>query len=440
MIGFKGARVIVVDDDEDDALPVLKAFAKTGVPCAFFDGSLEGLPLEHERLTGVRLAILDMDLVGGGVSDKSKATTLVSRLEGLLSPLNGPYAVLVWTKHPELIELFEEYTFASEKMPKPIIITTLTKDQCQNRSGDFNLEVVTAKIDEAISQFSPLQFLQAWEEKDFEAATQVTNILSDLVLDESEPKRWRDAWRNQLLNLMYALAKEAAGESLDENTVLGGLYGSLNPLHSDRMESCVSELSVLLSGSAREILKHQEDCGIERKAVINRMLHLAVEGDDKYAAGNIYRFEPDKAPGWVPTCDNLLTDFLDPQYNRPEQRKELCIKCHHVLVEISASCDHAQKNIRIARFVAGLIIPESERGKVKRAEYIWKLGPLMIGEEGSTGLYSLYFSARHLMTSSVDEAVGMKPFMRLRSQAFIHLQAWFARHASRPGLILLHEG
>lgn len=439
MIGFKGARVIVVDNDEDDALPVMKAFAKKGVPCAFFDGSIEGLPLKHERLSGVRLAILDMNLVDGGVDDRSKAATLVSRIQGLLSPRNGPYAVLVWTKHPELIKPFEEYIFANNEIPKPIVITTLTKAQCQNRSGEFDVEVVSAKVDEAISQFSPLQFLQAWEEKDFEAATQVTNILSDLVLEESEPKRWRDAWRKQLLNLMYALAKEASGESLDDNTVLSGLYSSLNPLHSDRMESCVSELSSLFSGNAGEILKHQEDCGIERKAIINTMLHLAIEEDAKYAAGNIYMFEPDKAPNWVPTCDNLLTDVLHPQCNDPKHRKGFCIRCRRVLVEISASCDHAQGNIRIARFIAGLVIPESEQKKIKPAQYIWKQGPFMIGEGQSAGIYCLCFNARHLVTSSLDEANRMEPFMRLRSQAFINLQAWFAQHASRPGLILLHE-
>ena len=76
MIGLKGTRVVVVDDEASDALPVLKAFAQKGVPCAFFDGSLEGLPEENEQLSGVRLAILDMDLVGVGVSDKSKAATL----------------------------------------------------------------------------------------------------------------------------------------------------------------------------------------------------------------------------------------------------------------------------------------------------------------------------------------------------------------------------
>ena len=148
-------------------------------------------------------------------------------------------------------------------------------------------------------------------------------------------------------------------------------------------------------------------------------------------------FDADKAPSWVPTCEDLLKDFLM-QHQDAQHMNELCLTCHPVLVEMSASCDHVQENIRVARFIAGLAIPESEQTKMKRKDalYIWKLGPLM--DEGqSTRIYYLYFSARHLVTRALEEATCMKPCMRLRSQALVHLQAWFAQHASRPGLILL---
>lgn len=438
MIGLKGVRVLVVDDEERDAVPILKAFAQKGIGCAFFNGSVEGLPKEDERLSGVRLAILDMDLVGGGVADKSKITTLVSRVEALLSPVNGPYAVLAWTRHPELIKLFEEYIFSRVEVPKPIITISLTKDQC-SKNGEFDLRVLGQKIDEALSAFSPLQFLQAWEEKNFQAATEVTNILSALILEEKDPEKWRLAWKNQLLNLMYTLGKEAIGENLDESSVLSGVYNSLNPLHSDRMESYVSNLSLLLSGSAAEILKHREECGIDRKAVINTMLHLAFEKDGKYAAGNIYRFKQEGKPPWVPSCEELLGDLLQKEYDKPEEKQGLSLQCHPLLIEISATCDHAQKNIHVARFLAGFLIPVSEQKKLKQAEYIWRLGPLLVNTADISGSYFLYFSARHLITSPLNEAISMKSFARLRTQALTHLQAWFARHASRPGLILLEE-
>lgn len=331
-----------------------------------------------------------------------------------------------------MIKLFEEYIFSSAQAPKPIITVSLTKDQC-SKNGAFDLKVLGQKIGEALNTFSPLQFLQAWEEKNFEAATEVTNILSSLTLDEKNPERWRLAWKDQLLNLMHALAKEAMGESLDEGSVLSGIYNSLNPLHSDRMESYVGDLSDLLSGSASEILKNRKECDIERKAVINSMLHLAFEKDGKYAAGNIYCFKAENKPSWVPSCHKLLADFL----KKPTQKQELSSKCHPILIEVSAICDHAQNNIRLARFLAGLLIPVSEQKKIKRAEFIWTLGPLLIN--GLPGPHFLCLSARHLVTRPLKGVASMKPSARLRNQPLIHLQAWFARHASRPGLILLEE-
>lgn len=436
MIGLTGARVIVVDDDESDALPILKAFAKEGIPCAFFNGKLEELPEDNRRFSGVRLAILDMDLVGGGVSDKSKVSALVSRMEKLLSPENGPYAVLVWTGHPELVDMFQDYIFSETSIPKPIVVVMLTKDRCKDKSGEFDTRIVSEKLGEALSQFSPLEFLQAWEEKSFKAATEVTNILSSFVPKENEPEKWRSIWKSQLLNLMHAMAKEATGEHPERDSVLSGLYNSLNPLHSDRMESYIGELSRSLSGSSDEILKHSEDCGIEQKAKINTMLHLAFEDSGRYSAGNIYKFESKKEPGWVPSCDQLLENLL----HNPESRNELSEVCCPVVIEVNAICDHAQKNIRIARFIGGLLVPASDVGKIKsKGEFIWKFGPVLLEAPDLSGQYYFFFSARHLVTLSLEEAIKMQAFARLRIQALTALQAWFAQHAARPGLILLRE-
>jgi len=446
MIGLKSTRVIVIDDEEREALPIMKALAKKCIPCAYFHGAnIKELPEETDKFTGIRLAILDMDLVGSGADDKSKVTTLVSLLEKLLSPDNGPYIVIAWTKHTELLELFEEYVFSNQAVPNPISIITLTKDQCEKPNGDFDVGVIETKLDEILRAFSPLKLIQAWEGKNFEAATEVTNILSTFITDEKNPEKWRETWKVQLLNLMFSLAKEAIGESLDKNTVLGGLYSSLNPLHSDRMESYVSELAALMEADGEAILECKEGCDTESKAKINTMLHLALEERSVYGTGNIYMFESDKVPTWGLSHDNLLIDLANrEEYSNAEKRGKISLECKYILIETSASCDHAQGNIRAARFLSGFIVPEAAQNKLKKpkekdSSFIWSLGPLFIEKAELKGIYYLYFSARHLVTCSPDEASAMKPFARLRSQALMDLQSWFARHASRPGLILLHD-
>ena len=44
MIGLGGARVIVVDDDQEEAIPILKALSRQGVAAAYFKVQVSGLP------------------------------------------------------------------------------------------------------------------------------------------------------------------------------------------------------------------------------------------------------------------------------------------------------------------------------------------------------------------------------------------------------------
>jgi hypothetical protein len=439
MNGLAGARVIVVDDQESEALPILRAFAKKGVPIAFFDGNPEGLPTE--LLTGVRLAILDMDLIGGGVPDRSKVSALVGCLKGILKNDNGPFTVIAWTYHAELFNLFERTVFSEKDLPKPILSLMLTKAECKDADGDFSLSVISHKLREALSEFSPLFFLQRWEGKCFQAATEVTNGLSTLVSPQTRNRtRYRQDWKGQFLQLLHAMAKAQVDQHLDPSTCLDAVYSSLGPLYADRMETHAVTLSSELD--PQEILGALGDCGNEKKAKINTMLHLAFEGLERFTGGNIYMFPNKKRPKWLPESRQLIEDFVQGKSGLPGT----VTKINHladinipILIEINANCDHAQKNIRVSRFLFGLVLPANERSKINpKAGFIWEFGPLFLkGKRGIRGEYNIYFSSRHLISIKLESARRMSPFARLRGQALVDLQAWFARHAARPGMVLL---
>lgn len=438
MKGLSGVRVIVVDDDEEEALPVLKAFAKRGIPTAFFDGSRGGLPRREDRLAGVRLAILDMDLIGGGASEKSKAAALARLLEEILSPNNGPHAVLAWTKHQDLPALFESYVHSRKKIPSPIFLSVVTKAECRTKSGAFSLSVVAKKLEEALVQTSPLLLLQAWEEKCFNAATEVTNSLSMLTQPlATDLNVWRTQWKSQLLNLMHAMAEAEMEKHLDCETCLEGLYGALNPLHADRMEShSAKPPSASMTSSSNEVLNAPTSCTTSQKARVNTMLHLCFENLDRLSAGNMYVFGAKKKPDWVPGNKELAQDMVS---SAPGQ-KEVARLGRRVLVEVSAVCDHAQKNLRNMRFVGGLLVPATERNKLKRADFIWKFGPVHLRQPViKSGEYYLYLSARHQVTLQLRDASGLKAVTRLRSQALADLQAWYSQRSARPGMMMLSE-
>jgi len=441
MIGLAGARVIVVDDQPEDAIPIITALSRKGISAAFFDANSESLPPPAGRLSGVRLAILDMNLIEG--SDKSKASTTASYLGGILSPRNGPYGVLAWTNHPGLVQQFEEYVISQSEMQKPIFTVSLTKAECKIK-GEFNLALVSKKIDEQLAQMGPLFLLQAWEEKCFEAASNVTNALSDLATDNgSNLEEWRTSWRSRLLSLMHAMAEAEAEKQLDGDTCLASLYSLLNPLHADQMESGVAELCTTLRQHASEILDASSGCEDEAQAKVNTMLHLSFDNVDRFTAGAIFRFQPlEKLPSWVPSTDRLLSDLAQEGHQSGTSADKLKEVCHLALIEVTPACDHAQKYVRIARFITGLLVTKAERNKFKlkkEESFFWELGPVFLDKGVPPGIYWLLFSARHMVSHDLETASRMKSYARLRSQAFGDLQAWFARHSARAGMALLKK-
>lgn len=439
MNGLAGARVVIVDDEESEALPIIKEFSKRGIPAVYFDGNISALAINHQRLPGVRLVILDMDLVGGGVPDSSKISTLLGYLSKILSVDNGPYGILLWTKHADLQRLFEEKVFITPDIPKPVFTVCLSKIDCKDAKGNFKINLISSKISKALKGISPLLILQKWEEACFLSATQVTNELASLAVRNSATlDDWRNQWKVEFLQLMRTLAVAEAGQQLDGDSCLSSFYEILNPLHSDRMESNIASLCKSLTTYSAEIMASSAKTDIQAKAKLNTMLHLSVDSANNFYAGNIYT--QSKLAVRIPSVKRLLDDFVQGKDEKKKQaKKELVPVSKSVVIEINVTCDHSQNNIRFARFIAGLIVPAEKFKQIKEnTGFIYSLGPVFLKSRGiPAGEYYFYFSARHLITTELRRVKNATPFVRLRGQAFGDLQSWFAHRSARPGMLVL---
>src|SRR6266478_2056604 len=157
MEGLKITRVIILDDDEKEGLELAKALWRRRIPALYFTGE-ENLS-QKERLTGVRLAFLDMDLVPGTQGNKSKMSSLVGALRRIVSADNGPYLVVAWTKHKELVPEFENLALEWGLAPMPIGVSSIAKEDCKKEDESFDLSKVEIKLDAKLTEFSPLLFL-----------------------------------------------------------------------------------------------------------------------------------------------------------------------------------------------------------------------------------------------------------------------------------------
>ena len=66
-LGLETARALVVDNDYEEARPVLLALSHLRIGSVYLNGDLE-LVDKAKGLRGVRLALVDMDLQGDGAA------------------------------------------------------------------------------------------------------------------------------------------------------------------------------------------------------------------------------------------------------------------------------------------------------------------------------------------------------------------------------------
>ncbi len=440
MNGLGGARVLLLDDEPKEALPVITAFSKIGVPIAYFDGT--ELPKERYKLRGVRLAILDMDLGVGG-SPENKASTVVNMLSGILSSDNGPYGLLFWTKHSELRDIVTQFIYARSHLPKPVFVIMLQKAHFNRRSrtgqptDQFSTVRLSRELLRALTENSPLECMQVWEGSCFEAATKVTNGIGELTTSAAmQLDDWRRDWREETLKLLFTISRAKAEKHHSVENCIPSMFLALNPLHTDRMDLLVEGVSAPLAKYATQIMSAQGGSATERKAKVNSMLHLGSDHLDRFEPGNFYVMPKHGKPTFIPGLQDLLRDTIHP--DTPENRGPIVRDARIFAVEVTPVCDYAQDKMGFSRLCVGFLLPLAHEKKIKNAQFLKRLGPFHLSSRMlSPSAYNIYFNSRYVASAKPSDVKKLKPVVRVRFQLLADVQSWLAYQSSRQGVMLL---
>lgn len=443
MVGLNFARVLIVDDVEDEVLDLVRALWKIGVAPLYVDpATLESGALT-QPLFGVRLAFLDMDIVGAGVDPKSKVAALANCLRRVIHPNNGPYVAVAWTKHPELVEELDSYIFPMAEIARPSAFVTLGKDECKD------IATLSSRIDEELRKRGPVRMLQAWEEASAAAGSEVVGELAAIASGKEDgPRQWREGWRKAMLRLMHGCGREYAGESamLDGPAAFKAFCHSLIPLHGDKLEGRLASPSPDLEEITKELLADdsQMDCGTEAKARINAMLHCSFDGLDRPQPGSVYSLKSAGLSPLFPDAAAMLAPLLSKGRSSNEEFRKLVedisAEVVPIAIETSPSCDHAQGNIIVARLLGGFLVPIETTKKFKSTlpQSFWRLAPVWISAGGAEkSPFALLVNCLVVSSCRLEVLAKEAAMFRIRSQAFATLQVCFGSHAARPGMLLL---
>jgi len=490
MDGFRTARVLVLDDDPQQAMPVIHALGLLGISAIYHNGAVESrFPT---KLTGVRVMFVDMVLAQHGAdatNPRACVTMVTETLKELVEDSCDPIVVICWTGHGDMAEEFQpvlKQTFPKAKIDNVIVAdkSTLSKPE--------DIENLKQLIAKAIAEHGPVNVLFRWEQMVHDAATRTTGAITQLV------QKYRSddvSWNERGYQVCAALALAERGSRLsgeNETQAIKALFESLNPLLNDRLDHDATDPVAALQTEARTLLetvraeRSQWDKGrkaeLERKrrsegmafvqkelssdvsqakldaippipaeaysllssqlrAALNTMVHVSTNvSKSEIHPGNVLFVErksenrkhiDEKYLNWQEVGEDTLLPYLkdEPGNHLP------------VLLEYSASCDFAQEKSKLPRFVAGFLVPETAIGTLRQAAYLKPLGPILLSnpkEPQLDGVYHLIFNSHFLVSVQRNIAIKTVPTFRLRTPVLAEFSDWISNHIGRPGA--LHVG
>jgi hypothetical protein len=490
MEGFKTARVLVLDDQLLDAMPVIKALGCLGMAAIYNDGSPDNS--YSRKLTGVRVVFVDMVLAEHGADANDPATCVrmvVEALQRLIEDSNDPFIVICWTGHGGMVEEFTPALKAAFPKAKIDDILLAAKSDYERPEDLANL---SALISKAVLKQNPVNILFRWEQMVHDATSQTTGEITRLIKEFRNPETV--TWNDCGYRICAALALAERGTRLAGETELQGLkalFDALNPLLNDRLDHAVlptdaeaTEAGKILLETAKVEIEQwnkgrlasqaynfrelgtrfvQENFTAEVDAVkltslpkiapepkslltsnlraaLNSMLHISQIVTSGEVSPGIVCFTAFKSPnrdlikGFV-NVENAIDDtFFKANGRLPENHFPF-------VMEISPVCDFAQSKSKLPRFIVGFVMPEASTAPLKTDAHIRILGPLFLSNASNPqlgGVYQLVLNAHYLVSVENKYATKLIPTFRMRTLTLIDLTMWLNTYANRPGL--LHIG
>lgn len=412
-------RVVVIDDEWVGVENLVKSLAKLGVPYYYFDGTIDNLPANP--IEGIRFLFLDIELADTrGVDDKNKASALAARILKIVGENNGPYFIVFWTQHSEVIHYVLEYLRPKAPPVQWIDLEKPTKDASVD---EWSIQAVTHKIEKKLNDIGAFRLYVEWENILNLAGAKFVNDFSSLVpLDPENPTEW-SIGTSALFHKLYSTYSGSDPECSADDKFRSACT-LLNQSFSDTLQRATQKELTLPSGFDLKAGALRDDV----ISKINTALFIDSSNNSSISTGSILFlddvqfsndlqkaiFENGKAPADLRLCSVIVTPQCDIANNKTFCRTENGNEsiCHRLLYGLCFPSVGNLNKIRIKKGKdAGFVI-----------EPFW--------HEGKSKTIIFHFGT--LSKSHKIEQLGT-PAFSLRRDLIFDLQSKVANHVNRLG-------
>jgi hypothetical protein len=445
-------RVVIVDDEiEKEALPLIQALSKRGIPVRFFNGRASTLP---DRPVGkVRLLFLDLKLEGMDFSQdpENTAQALKGVVEKIIGPENGPYIIFGWTKTPSHLA-----AVVKKLSNRPVLVLDMEKSSCIV-DETCDLTKIEKKFKKKLAEIGTYRLLFKWENLVNDSAT---NIVNEICRATSTIM--------SLETILYKVAEANWGE--DNVAKVNG---------SQRTKAALQVFDSLLNDSIDSRVNSSRFLGLKRPAdgntldldfvsKFNSRLLLSQRTDKKPAPGSVYiefnrkRKKASEVFSQERININIIRKHVTPEVERQHKKtfsqlprtdrdnlinvaaekffKNILKESKIIFVEITPVCDYAQAQAKHHRIIPGFFLKNEYEKFLNKSQHdisFYISVPVYI--DSFAGPYLLLFDLRGFQTIDIDSLKDKKPLLRLRQEMLFDMQHKAGSHFSRPGIVSLRK-
>lgn len=414
MILPNNGRIVIIDDKEEEGIPLFRALTKEGHLATFFTEWKEGLPKKPMR--GIRVVFLDLILGNEYQAEKTILSTILNVLNKVIDKKeNGPFMLVAWTNRPSEAEAVEtKLKLEGFKF----LMTVLQKQDCQNASGNFSVRKIQTKLRESIKKVEALQLFILWENLIHQATGKIVRDFSDLADMD-------DKWNEKMETVIAKLAKSVLGGHFDPTKPKEVIDNAMFSMNTALVDAINQETKYSPKTSNLELkipeIKDKREMTLSDGA-INSSLLLKGVIDAAPIPGTIY-------------TNNLTTKVsVEKLFNGKQSDKEqLLEKVKHIVLEVTPACDYAEKKSLVNRLLPGVIWPHSLVDTVKKGSEFTFISPVL--KDGKDNLFHFVFDFRVFTSVGGRDLLSKKPIFCIQDELLADIQSKLSKHVSRLGVV-----
>lgn len=423
-------RIAIVDDQIEQALPLMRVFAKNNIPYVYYKGNdVDYLPEQPEN--DIRILFLDLNLLDGRDNQpKEIRSTLFSAISHIISPNNYPYLLILWSRQEKDYRGLLEDLFANDlKDCSPIAILDWIKsdffpnfsDKEENKEDEYKIMDELKKVLVSLPAYS---YLMQWENCVHNSADAT---IQDIFHDNHSHNNWQNNTNCILDMFAKSYLEQHYNDDISPDVKARASMEFLNEVYHDTLESNVAFCDFPNATDLQYNVSEETQKDIAAK--INGCLLLSNQLESLHQPGCLVRL--DLNSDGVEFFHKLLDNSLRSLPNKIK-KEDICQNLVPCAVVVTPACDYAQKKVINDRIIEGVIIDSDYEKFVDGSEAIYK-SPKFTYESRHR---ILVLNFRYFITSDI-ESINSKPICRLRSTILAEIQSKLARHINRQGIMNL---